>query len=92
MKWYIFLLLYTTPAELNITLPKLTQPDVSVDLGYRTFSGSNTSQTVSINSLSVKDVSCTAIEVDIAINQKNRFIFTTNILYIKIIDKWELHF
>ena len=41
--------------------------------------------------LSIKDIDCTVIDLTVNLNERNRFCLTTELLYLKVFNNWQIN-
>ena len=91
-----FSLLQVKPTYVNIPVPKpiVIQTDyLKLSPGqYLTyqFGDIKNNSPITINSISIKNIKCTVIDILINLDEKNHFDITTNILYFKIISNKQI--
>lgn len=58
------------------------------DHQYYVFNGNIKSQPANLNSISIKDISCTFFDLQININEQSRFTLTVKCMYLKAVNRW----
>jgi hypothetical protein len=85
--WFLFLGVGRSAIDLH--LPVIKEQKQRVQLGYQPISlGQPLAK--SWRAYRVRDISFTALDVAIGIDERDHFVVTTELMYLKFINQWQL--